>query len=404
VKDLAGIGRLAADGIANARHASENHQLRTQVIPQYEQQVGSCSSQLDAQIALNREILTDEGRYARAVRSSRAEFTRAASFPRGAARSRIVIVAKWNRSRASSTSPTTRRTSSPSVSVFTEAPTVTNEEVMGRISLETQHLLQNGVVPPENYPKFVDYLTKTLAPWASGLHAQRSQTEATRQARRTSGRDSTRTAQARSQHRRGPLAHAGGRQRPRRRWAAHRLHNHRHATAPKRAARSSSWRRRWRRNALAHRNDCLEAQGRPSREGGGSIMAFTPVYISDTEMQGNIKNVYTGFRTKLYPISTPTFAQIDKEGPGGLKPREVGRHRHLWRRGAERPGRMVRVERRQPAGFVDHDGEAVHVRHQAPVHHEGDRRPRAAGHAASSPPSSTSRRRSWTSWTPARSS
>lgn len=48
-------------------------------------------------------------------------------------------------------------------------------------------------------------------------------------------------------------------------------------------------------------------------------MTFTPVLITDSEMSGNLKNVYNGFRTKLFPISTPTFAQIQKEGPGGPK-------------------------------------------------------------------------------------
>lgn len=48
-------------------------------------------------------------------------------------------------------------------------------------------------------------------------------------------------------------------------------------------------------------------------------MAFTPVFITDTEMQGNIKNVYTGFRTKLFPIANPTFALIDKEANGGSR-------------------------------------------------------------------------------------
>jgi hypothetical protein len=48
-------------------------------------------------------------------------------------------------------------------------------------------------------------------------------------------------------------------------------------------------------------------------------MAFTPVMISDTELAGNLKNVYSAYRQELYPLSTPTFAQIKKEGRGGPK-------------------------------------------------------------------------------------
>lgn len=181
VKDLAGIGRLAADGIANARHANENHQLRTQVIPQYEQQVGSMQGQLDALIALNREILTDEGRYA----ARRQEFLALNSPEQRASRAETALEERDRREEERQQSQEHVTYYKANVlpvltSVFTDSPTVSNEEVMGRISMDTQHLLRAGVVPPENYPQFVDYLTKTLAPWAKGLHDKRSQTTPTR--------------------------------------------------------------------------------------------------------------------------------------------------------------------------------------------------------------------------------
>jgi len=34
-------------------------------------------------------------------------------------------------------------------------------------------------------------------------------------------------------------------------------------------------------------------------------MAVTPITISDTELEGNLKNVYTDIRNELLPISTP---------------------------------------------------------------------------------------------------
>lgn len=48
-------------------------------------------------------------------------------------------------------------------------------------------------------------------------------------------------------------------------------------------------------------------------------MAANPILISDNELQGNLKNVYTDIRQNLFPISTVLFAQIKKSGPGGLR-------------------------------------------------------------------------------------
>lgn len=44
-----------------------------------------------------------------------------------------------------------------------------------------------------------------------------------------------------------------------------------------------------------------------------------PILITDTELQGNLKNVYADIRQQLFPISTVLFAQIKKAGPGGLR-------------------------------------------------------------------------------------
>ncbi len=44
-----------------------------------------------------------------------------------------------------------------------------------------------------------------------------------------------------------------------------------------------------------------------------------PIMITDTELQGNLKNVYSDIRQNLFPISTVLFAQIKKAGPGGMR-------------------------------------------------------------------------------------
>jgi hypothetical protein len=46
---------------------------------------------------------------------------------------------------------------------------------------------------------------------------------------------------------------------------------------------------------------------------------MAPILITDTELQGNLKNVYADIRSTLFPISTVLFAQIKKEGPGGMR-------------------------------------------------------------------------------------
>ena len=48
-------------------------------------------------------------------------------------------------------------------------------------------------------------------------------------------------------------------------------------------------------------------------------MPANPILITDTELQGNLKNVYADIRQQLFPISTVLFAQIKKAGPGGLR-------------------------------------------------------------------------------------
>lgn len=181
MKDLAGVARLAADGIANARHANENHQYRTQVVPQFEQQVSTLQQQLEAQIALNREILSDEARYA----ARRQEFAELNSPEQRLARAEQALTERdrQDAQRAESQQHVAYYEANvlPAlVSVLTDAPTVTNEEVMGRIALETGNLLVGGVVPPEHYPQFAHYLRTTLAPWANELHAQRSQADTAR--------------------------------------------------------------------------------------------------------------------------------------------------------------------------------------------------------------------------------
>lgn len=182
VKDLNGFARLAADGIANQRHANENHQIKTQVIPRYEQQLGTIQQQLEAQIALNRELL---GGADEVLAARRREFAELNSPDQRAERAERAL---QDRDRQAVEQAEGQRHSeyySSNVlpvlqAVFTAAPTISNEEVLGKISLETSHMLANGTIPPQRYPEFAQYLREKLTPWATELHASRAATDTAR--------------------------------------------------------------------------------------------------------------------------------------------------------------------------------------------------------------------------------
>lgn len=46
-------------------------------------------------------------------------------------------------------------------------------------------------------------------------------------------------------------------------------------------------------------------------------MAQNVTYITDTELTGDLKNLYTDMRTDLFPIATPLLASLKKMGPNG---------------------------------------------------------------------------------------
>lgn len=184
VKDFAGVVRLAADGIANQRHASENSHIKTQVIPQYEQRLTSVQEQLEAQIALNREILSDEARYA----ARRQEWDALNSPEQRAERAERALEERERQATEGEQSRQHTEYYNANVlpvlhDVLAHAPTVSDEEVLGRIAMETSHMLVNGAVPPSRYPAFATYLRDQLGPWARAEHAKRSAANSTPTAR-----------------------------------------------------------------------------------------------------------------------------------------------------------------------------------------------------------------------------
>jgi hypothetical protein len=181
VKDLAGIARMAADAVVGQRHATENSHIKTQIIPQYEQHIESVEEMLQAQIALNREILSDEGIYA----ARRQEFAELNSPERRAERAERALADERDRNAADEQGRAHTEYYQSNVlpemhAILSECSSLTNEEILGRIALHTGDLLEGGVVPPKNYPKFASYLREQLAPWARAEHAKRGQADTAR--------------------------------------------------------------------------------------------------------------------------------------------------------------------------------------------------------------------------------
>lgn len=175
VKDFAGIVRLAADGIANQRHAGENSQLKTRVIPALQQSAQQLQGELDAQIALNREILGDEGRYA----ARRQEYLQLNSPEQRAERAERALEERDRQ--ATQTAQSAERVEFYRQNILpvlqttlSDAPTISDEEALGRIAMQTSQWQVGGVIPPERFPELAAYLRDTFTPWAKGEHAKRS--------------------------------------------------------------------------------------------------------------------------------------------------------------------------------------------------------------------------------------
>ena len=66
-------------------------------------------------------------------------------------------------------------------------------------------------------------------------------------------------------------------------------------------------------------------------------MADNPLLISNSDISGNLKNVYEQYRIKCFPILTPLLAQIKKAGPGGPENMQWGGNGVFWDVSLTRP-------------------------------------------------------------------
>ena len=187
LKTPAELVRMARDGVAGQQYVSEARQFREQ-IPQLQQTLQVLQQELEAQAALNRELLNDEGTYyerrsqweqmnspeARLARIEQErlheEQTRRASYEQA---QRQQIVQTYFQQELKPVQD----------EVISGYPEVSLEAKMGRISIDTLPLMVNGVIPPERLPEYKAYLAGPFREWVTAEAARVARVTAEQNAR-----------------------------------------------------------------------------------------------------------------------------------------------------------------------------------------------------------------------------
>lgn len=176
LKTPAELVRMARDGVAGQQFAQEVKEYREQ-IPQVVERFKALEQELEAQRALNLELLTDEGRYrerkyewdqlnspeqrlARYEREREQELYQRRATEQEA-RQRDVVLQYY-----------TQEVKPVQDDLFTKFPQVALEAKMGRIALDTASMLVNGVIPPNRLPEYKAYLEGPFREWVQAESAK----------------------------------------------------------------------------------------------------------------------------------------------------------------------------------------------------------------------------------------
>ena len=185
LKDVSEVVRMARDGVAGQQYREEVKQYR-EVLPQVAQKLESMEAELEAQRALNLELLNDPERYY----ARKDEWDRLNAPEERLRRLEAERNQEWETRRASDEQARRQHTI---LSYYAEAvkpvqdellngyPEVSVEAKMGRISLDTAPLLVNGIIPPERLPEYRAYLQGPFAEWVKGEAARMQQFDTQRQ-------------------------------------------------------------------------------------------------------------------------------------------------------------------------------------------------------------------------------
>lgn len=161
------LARMARDGIAGQRHFQRLQQIEREVIPQITRERDMIREQFEAQVALNREILGDEERYL-ARREQYLEDT-------GPDKRLARLEAQLNEERTNNQRAEQARQRTFEANRFYETriqpvvsqaiATLSPELVLGRMNLDTAHLMVNGVVPPARWNELEAYVRGPFTDW-----------------------------------------------------------------------------------------------------------------------------------------------------------------------------------------------------------------------------------------------
>lgn len=169
LKSPAELVRMARDGVAGQQFRQEAQQYREQV-PQLVQQYEALQQELEAQRALNLEILNDETAYLkrreewdvlnspqerlrRMEEQQRTEYQQRVAAQEVAQRQQVVL--QYYQQEIAPVQD----------DILTNYPQVSQEAKLGRISLDTAPLMQNGVIPPHRLPEYKAYLEGPFKDW-----------------------------------------------------------------------------------------------------------------------------------------------------------------------------------------------------------------------------------------------
>lgn len=178
--------RMARDGVAGQQFRQEVQQYREQV-PQLVQQYQTLQQELEAQRALNLEILNDEQAYLR-----RQEEWQLLNSPQERLR-RMEEQQMSEHAQRRAAQEAAQRTQLVQQYYLQEIQPVQDDVVngyaqvsmeakLGRISIDTMPLMVNGVIPPERLPEYKAYLDGPFREWVRAEAARMDQLTATQRA------------------------------------------------------------------------------------------------------------------------------------------------------------------------------------------------------------------------------
>ena len=200
LKSPAELVRMARDGVAGQAYVQKAREYE-QTLPVYQQQLQEMQQQLEYQAALNRELLEDESAYyerrsqwqemnspeARLARyeQQRLQEAEAQRAQQEVAQRTQVVQAYY-----------VREIQPVQSELLQSYPQVSIETKLGRISMDTAALMQNGVIPPHRLPEYKAYLDGPFREW---VQAEAARVEAVNRQRDAQLKQTIRQGQQKAQ-------------------------------------------------------------------------------------------------------------------------------------------------------------------------------------------------------------